>query len=273
LSYRLIFRSPLVTVSDHVSCTCRAGRHEGGEPRKVVLVRRGFYTIDGAGEKVLVDGLSAAVYDGFSSYDVDYPHEGGCDVTQIEAGPDLLDEAFTTDRYHIPFSPWTSLKHLRLYARIRNADAPPEDIEEAAVDLLSEISAAAGRGGMARGPGVAVRRRLDAVRALMISEPEVNHQLSDLARVAGCSPFHFARLFRQETGFSVRGYRVRLRLAFAASQMLEGADDLAAVAMDAGFSHHSHMTAAFRNVLGIAPRDLRAELHARRYKPPRLRAA
>ena len=34
------------------------------------------------------------------------------------------------------------------------------------------------------------------------------------------------------------------------------------------------MTSAFRNVLGVAPRDLRAELHARRFlKAPQLRAA
>jgi AraC-like DNA-binding protein len=271
LSYRLIFKSGLVTISDHAGCTCRAGRHEGGEDRKVVLVRRGFYTVDGAGEKVLIDGLSAGIYDGFSPYEIEYPLEGGCDATQIEPGPEMMDEAFPNDRYQVAFSPWTCLKHLRLYARIRNADAAPEDIEDAAVELLAEISAAAGRQGDPRPVGVAMRRRMDDVRALMISEPEVNHQLSALARIANCSPFHFARLFRQETGCSVRGYRVRLRLAYAASQMLEGADDLAAVALDAGFSHHSHMTSAFRSVLGITPSDLRTELRTRR--PPRLRAA
>ena len=271
MSYRPIFRSGLVTISDHAGCSCRAGRHEGGEDRKVVLVRRGVYAVEGAGEKVLIDGLSAAVYDGFSPYEIDYPVEGGCDATLIEPGPEMMDEAFPRDRYQVPFSPWTCLKHLRLYARIRNADAAPEDIEEAAVELLAEISAACGRRADRRPVGAAMRRRMDDVRALMISEPEMNHQLSDLARIARCSPFHFARLFRQETGCSVRGYRIRLRLAYAASRMLEGADDLAALALEAGFSHHSHMTSAFRNVLGITPSDLRTELRTRR--PPSLRAA
>jgi AraC-like DNA-binding protein len=186
----------------------------------------------------------------------------------------MMDEAFPTERFQVQFSPWTSLKHLRLYSRIRNAAAAPEDIEDAAVELLSEISDAAGRSPESWAISPAVRRRLDDVRALMISEPEANHSLAVLAKVAGCSPFHFARLFRQETGFSVRAYRIRLRLAAAALQLVEGAEDLAGVALDAGFSHHSHMTSAFRSVLGVAPRELRKELNARRFlKAPRLRAA
>ena len=274
MSYRVIHQSDLVTISDHIACNCRAGSHDGGEARKVVLVRRGLYTVDGAGEKVLIDALSAAVYDGKSSYHLDYPVDGGCDSTKIDADPSLMDEAFPRTRYQVPFSPWTSLKHLRLYARIRNAEAPPEDIEGAAIDLLAEISEAAGRSGAPRPLGPAMRRRLDQVRALMIAEPDVNHQLSDLARIAGCSPFHFARLFRQETGYSVRAYRLRLRLAFAATRLLKGAEDLAGVAMDSGFSHHSHMTSAFRSVLGVTPRDLRTELRARRFlKAPQLHAA
>src|SRR5688572_22917961 len=250
------------------------GRHEGGDPRRVYLVRRGIFAVDGGGAQVAIDSLSAGIYDGFSPYEICYPAEVGCDTTSIEASPEMMDEAFPTERFQVQFSPWTSLKHLRLYSRIGNAAAPPEDIEEAAIELLSEISEAAGRSPESWAIGPAVRRRLDEVRARMISEPDVNHSLAQLARLAGCSPFHFARLFRQETGFSVRAYRVRLRLAAASQRMLEGGDDLAAVALDSGFSHHSHMTSAFRSVLGVAPRDLRAELHSRRFlKAPQRRAA
>ena len=274
MSYQVIFKSELLTVSEHTGCRCREGRHDGGEARRVFLVRRGMYAVDGGGAQVAVDSLSAAIYDGFSSYKVCYPRGVGCDTTAIEAPPEMMDEAFPTDRFQVQFSPWTSLKHLRLYARIRNAAAAPEDIEDAAIELLSEISDAAGCSQDSWTISPAVRRRLDDVRALMISEPEANHSLAELAKVAGCSPFHFARLFRQETGFSVRAYRIRLRLAAAALRVIEGAEDLAGVALEAGFSHHSHMTSAFRSVLGVTPRDLRAELQARRFlKAPRLRAA
>ena len=162
--------------------------------------------MDGGGAKVAIDSLSAGIYDGFSPYEICYPLEVGCDTTSIEAAPELMDEAFPPERFQVPFSPWTSLKHLRLYSRIRNAAAPPEDIEDAAIELLSEISDAAGAvASESWSISPAMRRRLDDVRALMISEPDVNHSLASLAKVAGCSPFHFARLFRQETGFSVRG--------------------------------------------------------------------
>ena len=274
MSYRVIFKSDLVCIAEHAGCMCRQGRHEGGEPRRVFLVRRGVFAVDGGGAKVAIDSLSAAIYDGFSPYEISYPLGVGCDTTSIEASPEMTDEAFPATRFQIQFSPWTSLKHLRLYSRIRNAAAPPEDIEDAAIELLSEISEAAGRSPESWTISPAVRRRLDDVRALMISEPEVNHSLAELAGIAGASPFHFARLFRQETGFSVRAYRVRLRLAAAALKVIEGAEDLAAVALDSGFSHHSHMTSAFRSVLGVAPRELRAELQAARLlKAVRLRAA
>ncbi len=274
MSYKVIFKSELVTVSEHTGCTCRAGRHEGGEARRVYLVRRGIFAVDGGGAQVAIDSLSAGIYDGFSPYEICYPLEVGCDTTSIEVTPELMQELFPPARFQVPFSPWTSLKHLRLYSRIRNAAAAPEDIEEAAFELLADISDAAGQSQASWSISPAVRRRLDDVRALMISEPDVNHSLACLARVAGCSPFHFARLFRQETGFSVRAYRVRLRLAAASLGLIEGADDLAGLALDSGFSHHSHMTSAFRSVLGVAPRDLRAEMKSRRFlKAPHQQAA
>ena len=107
--------------------------------------------------------------------------------------------------------------------------------------------------------GLKLRRRLDHVRQLMMAEPEVSHPLSRLAREAGCSPFHFARLFKRETGHSVRGYRLRLRLAVVMDLLNRGAEDLSAVALEAGFAHHSHMTSAFRTVLGVTPSDLRLQ--------------
>jgi transcriptional regulator GlxA family with amidase domain len=58
----------------------------------------------------------------------------------------------------------------------------------------------------------------------------------------------------------VRAYRLRLRLALVLDRLRQGANDLADVALEAGFSHHSHMTSACRTLLGHTPSGLRKEL-------------
>jgi AraC-like DNA-binding protein len=91
-----------------------------------------------------------------------------------------------------------------------------------------------------------------------------------VARIAGCSEFHFARLFRAETGQSLRGYRKRLRLRLALKLISEGQDNLTLVALDSGFSTHSHLTSAFREAMGRTPSAARALISLTR--PPSRRA-
>ena len=50
---------------------------------------------------------------------------------------------------------------------------------------------------------------------------------------------------------------MQLRLTAAARIILDGCDDLTALALDLGFSSHSHFTDAFRRRFGMAPSSLR----------------
>lgn len=259
MTTHLTYESDLLTISSHNGCGCRRGHHEGGMSRKVTMVRRGVYTCDGGGECLVVDGLTAVVYDGRSDFCIDYPTNQAPHTTHIDPGPALMDEAFPTDRFHTLVDPATAMKHHRLFAAARDPLTDALEVEEAALDLLADLSERINQRKVCGPAGLKVRRRLDHVRGLMMAAPEVNHPLEALAREAGCSPFHFARLFKQETGCSVRGYRLRLRLALVMDMINQGAEDLAGVALDAGFSHHSHMTSAFRSLLGRTPSDVRRE--------------
>jgi AraC family transcriptional regulator len=262
MTAHLTFESDLLTITSHNGCGCRRGHHEGGTARKVTMVRRGVYTCEGGGECLVVDGLTAVVYDGHSDYCIDYPTDEAPHTTHIDPGAELMDEAFPTDRFHTLVGPETAMKHHRLFARARDPHADRLEVEEAALDLLADLSERIGQRSVCGPAGLKVRRRLDHVRGLMMAAPEVSHPLAALAREAGCSPFHFARLFKQETGCSVRGYRQRLRLAVAMDMITQGANDLTAVALDAGFAHHSHMTSAFRALLGRTPSEVRRVLAA-----------
>jgi AraC-like DNA-binding protein len=80
--------------------------------------------------------------------------------------------------------------------------------------------------------------------------------LSDIGRAAGASPAYLTDLFRRVEGMPLHRYLTRLRLARALAE-LPRTDDLTRLALDVGFSSHSHFSAAFRRVYGCTPSELR----------------
>jgi AraC-like DNA-binding protein len=99
---------------------------------------------------------------------------------------------------------------------------------------------------------------------LLDSHPTEPLKLDEIARRVCCSPYHLARLFRIATGTSLHQYRLRLRIALALEALAEGAEDLAGLALDLGFSHHSHFTATFRRLVGATPAEIRDTLSHKR---------
>ena len=83
--------------------------------------------------------------------------------------------------------------------------------------------------------------------------------LDEIAAAAGVSRFHMSRVFGLATGRSVQSYvRVR-RLSEAARALAQGAPDILAVALDAGYGSHEAFTRAFREQFGLTPEALRAQ--------------
>lgn len=84
-----------------------------------------------------------------------------------------------------------------------------------------------------------------------------NLSLERLASMAGLSPSHFTRAFRQTTGESPYQYVISSRIA-RARKLIVGTDmPLGEIAKTVGFSSNSHMTALTRRTLGVTPTDLR----------------
>ena len=88
--------------------------------------------------------------------------------------------------------------------------------------------------------------------------------LADVARAAGASPAYLTDLFTRVEGLSLHQYLMHLRLGRALIE-LPHASDLTALALDLGFSSHSHFTFAFRRSFGSTPsvfrKRTRAEAH------------
>jgi AraC family transcriptional regulator len=81
--------------------------------------------------------------------------------------------------------------------------------------------------------------------------------LDDIAAICGLSRFEMSRAFSREMGMPVTAYIRGRRLSEAARALANGADDILAVAMEAGYGSHEAFTRAFRDQFGLTPAALR----------------
>jgi AraC family transcriptional regulator len=157
----------------------------------------------------------------------------------------------------------------RLFAGVRQpAVAATVDalaIEEQVVALLDRVLEAAYRSPARRGATP------DRARAIEIAEaakrfvaPRVAQRLTltGIAAGIGGSVFHLCRSFRRATGQTVHGYRDQLRLRVALERIENGERDLTRLALDLGYSSHSHFTAGFRQSFSDTPSRARRALAA-----------
>ena len=82
-------------------------------------------------------------------------------------------------------------------------------------------------------------------------------QLTELAASVGVNPYHLCRVFREQVGVSVYRYMMLLRVRNAMEALLGGEQDLTGLALDLGFSSHSHFTFTFRREVGVPPSKFR----------------
>jgi AraC family transcriptional regulator len=96
------------------------------------------------------------------------------------------------------------------------------------------------------------RRLTDRVKVLLASDLSRRWTLADIAAEIRGSPVYLTQVFQQVEGLPLYRYHLRLRLA-RALDLIAGYDDLSALAVDLGFSSHSHFSAAFRQAYGRSP--------------------
>jgi AraC family transcriptional regulator len=109
-----------------------------------------------------------------------------------------------------------------------------------------------------RNPGFSLPERQFA-RVLEFMKHSLSNQISlhDLAKEAGMSEFHFARVFKKRFGSSPHRYLTRLRMDHAHFLLSETDSSVGEVALACGYTHHGHFAAAFRSQFALAPGRLR----------------
>jgi AraC-like DNA-binding protein len=88
--------------------------------------------------------------------------------------------------------------------------------------------------------------------------------LADMAKAAGMSQFHFARLFRIQTGTSPAAYIRSLRIGHAQELLCQGEMSVKEIGHAAGFGAVQHFSTMFKQCTGMTPRQF-----ARSYGPRR----
>jgi len=103
-------------------------------------------------------------------------------------------------------------------------------------------------------PAWRLRRVIEYVEAHLDEELT----LVELANVAGFSVSHFKPLFKQAVGVPVHRFVLERRVERARLRLMEGKQSRTDIALEAGFTHPSHMARSMRRVLGLSPSQIRS---------------
>jgi AraC family transcriptional regulator len=146
-----------------------------------------------------------------------------------------------------------------LWTRLERAEVDEFEAEALGLDLLDMALKSVRSGNPAAKPAAQARRTraLERVKEAVALAPSHRWNVAGLAEVARMSPFHLCHVFRDAVGTSIYDYVLHERLARTLDAVLDCGDDLTAIALDAGFSSHSHFTARFRGFFGCTPAALR----------------
>jgi AraC family transcriptional regulator len=272
------YRGPLVSITD---VRCRPSTsHPSGEERasahEVVFPRAGVFVRHAGRRRAVADPNHVLFFNAAEPYRVSHPASGGDDCTCFVFSTETLVEVLGAYEpaindhperpfpvTHGPIELRTVVRLQRLRQRLSDPAMSSLEIEESALSLLHEVA-----GDVYRSPDVPPRRhrpgtlrllreRVESVKLLMAERPGADLSLAEIARAVNCSPFHLARIFRATVGSSIHQYRLRLRLALALEQLEDGPASLTDLALDLGFSSHSHFTAAFQRSFGTSPSAFR----------------
>jgi AraC family transcriptional regulator len=141
-------------------------------------------------------------------------------------------------------------------------DEPPSDVHAAGFVLKLVTHVLVTYGGMERSRRIPRRlghRRLRNVEDYIDAYLDRRISISDLAKAAALSPYHFARSFRLTTGLTPHAYVTARRMERARHLAVQTDLPTTAIAPQVGYSNVAHFRSSFVRSFGVTPARLRAD--------------
>jgi AraC-like DNA-binding protein len=263
-----------VTVRDiHCRGTCR---HRSSEEctgaTHLVFPYRGLYMRHVGREQAVADANHVLFFNAREGYSVSHPVAGSDNSLDLAVSESVLSELAPPAMLHESGGRLTfALQHLRIDARaqvlvallrhtLMNGTIEAFEAESLSLTLVSRSLGA--RTSHAPRATYGQQRLVDRVKLLLSSQLSRRWTLAAIAKEIGGSPVYLTQVFQQVEGMPLYRYHLRLRLA-RALDLLPRHDDLATLALDLGFSSHSHFTAAFKQTYGHSPSEFKRKLQSR----------
>jgi AraC-like DNA-binding protein len=280
LQFRTLYDSPMIAVRDYI---CRhdhreASPEEESESNSITLMRHGAFARHFGREKITSDVNQASFFGKGSVYRVSHPSGCGDRGTSMVVAPSILTDIIREldpaidERPDDPFTFASGpidtalfLRHRDYVRRLELAETDPLEplwADVTGLQLIADVLVAAyehagTKPKKRRSTSKDHAERAEAAKAYIAKHLGENISLAEIASAANASPFNFARLFQQQTGMPVHRYLTRLRLRTSLERIAEPGADLTSIALDLGFSSHSHFTDVFRREFGATPSEVR----------------
>jgi AraC family transcriptional regulator len=162
---------------------------------------------------------------------------------------------------HGPVDAHTYLSQRRLFRKIATGQVLDSfAVEELVVHLLARVVRSA-YGTQAQASRSIRARHRDIVRHvefILSARLESGLTLRHIAGEVGMSVYHLCRLFYRATGMTLHDYRQKLRLRWSLESVVESRRPLVDIALEAGFSSHSHFTSSFHREFDQTPSRARS---------------
>jgi AraC-like DNA-binding protein len=271
-----LLETPLVLVED-VSAEAHGGlvSAEAFSPEfQLALPYRGIFFWEVGQDTVVGDATQALFVTGGEAYRIRHPLPGGYAELIVTPSEVLLDEltrpAGPRPRQHPLFRKRSRRLDpaLQLFrARFLSWSEGPLERLAAEEQVVRLLRAALDPDGLTRPVARSSRWLVERAKTYLAAELGRSITLADVASAVGASPGYLTELFRLVEGLPLHAYLNGLRLSRALDE-LPHADDLTALALELGFSSHSHFSARFRRAFGLTPSEFRKSSRHRAPPPP-----
>jgi AraC family transcriptional regulator len=233
---------------------CAAATH-------LVFPYRGVYVRHVGNDQAVADANHVLFFNSGEGYRVSHPLGGGDECLSLALSAAILHElapaSLLNDHGRLGFR----IQHQRIDPRaqalvavlrhsMQNGSIEPLEAENLLLTLVCRSLGA--RTSHPPGATPAKRRLVNRVKLLLASNLTRRWTLAEIAVQIGGSPVYLTQVFQQVEGMPLYRYQLRLRLA-RALDLISQYDDLSALAIDLGFSSHSHFAAVFKQTYGRSP--------------------